>query len=112
MMDRRSLLKLCAAGAALAGCAEPGVVPPSAPPLLPGHAVEELTIAELSAQMQRGELTAEGIVQRYVQRIEAMDRSGPALRAIIELNREAEAIAAALDAERKAKGPRGPLHGI
>jgi amidase len=51
-------------------------------------------------------------VDKYLARIEQRDRNGPTLRSIIELNPEAAAIADQLDAERKQKGPRGPLHGI
>src|SRR5205807_2716219 len=49
---------------------------------------------------------------KYLARIEAIDRQGPALHSVIETNPDAVAIADGLDAERKAKGPRGPLHGI
>ncbi|MCL6554109.1 MAG: amidase, partial [Firmicutes bacterium] len=73
---------------------------------------EEITIAEIQAAFARGELTARALVAFYLARIEALNRQGPALRAVIELNPEAHAIADALDAERREKGPRGPLHGI
>src|SRR4030095_6484097 len=52
------------------------------------------------------------IAQLYLQRIEAIDGRGPSLHAVIEINPDALQIAAALDVERKSKGPRGPLHGI
>ena len=61
MIDRRTLLTLAAAGAALAGCAaaaEPAGAPPPAAPPAPGADLEEATIAELSARMHRGELSA------------------------------------------------------
>jgi len=74
--------------------------------------VEETTIITLQEAMQAGRLTAESLVDIYLQRIEAIDRSGPTLRSVQEVNPDARAIAAALDAERRAKGPRGPLHGI
>jgi amidase len=51
-------------------------------------------------------------VHKYLDRINRLDKSGPKLNAVIEVNPEAEAIAAALDRERKGKGPRGPLHGL
>jgi amidase len=73
---------------------------------------EELGIAQLQAQMQRGELTARRLVRRYLRRIEALDRRGPTLRSVLEVNPDALDIAAALDRERKRQGPRGPLHGI
>lgn len=62
--------------------------------------------------MQAGQLTARRLVEAYLARIEALDRSGPRLNSIIELNPDALAIADALDAERCDQGPRGPLHGI
>ena len=62
--------------------------------------------------MAAGELTSLRIVEAYLGRIGALDRQGPQLGSVIETNPEAIAIANALDAERKAKGPRGPLHGI
>ena len=75
-------------------------------------ALEEATIDGLQEQMKAGTLTARRLTQAYLDRIEALDRKGPALRSVIETNPEALAIADGLDAERKAKGPRGPLHGI
>ena len=75
-------------------------------------ALEEATIDGLQDQMKAGTLTARRLTQAYLDRIEALDRKGPALRSVIETNPEALAIAEGLDAERKAKGPRGPLHGI
>src|SRR5207253_6428540 len=72
----------------------------------------EATLAELAARMQRGELTAVALVAAYKARIDALDHRGPALRAVLELDPDAPAQAAALDAERGSKGARGPLHGI
>jgi len=74
--------------------------------------LEEATIVELQAEMTAGHLTARALVDRYLQRIDALDRSGPTLRAVIEVNPDAQAIADALDRERDTVGPRGPLHGI
>jgi amidase len=74
--------------------------------------VEETTIAALQAAMEAGRLSAETLATIYIRRIQAFDRSGPALRSVQELNPDALAIAQALDAERRARGPRGPLHGI
>jgi len=73
---------------------------------------EEASIAELHDQMQRGELKSEQLIHWYLDRIEAIDRSGPELRAIIELNPDALMIARSLDEEWQESGPRGPLHGI
>ncbi len=78
----------------------------------PHEELREATIAGLRAQMDAGRLTARALVQMYIDRIAAIDQAGPTLRAVIELNPDALAIADALDAERQAKGPRGPLHGM
>jgi len=72
----------------------------------------ELTITALQDKMSAGDLNARQLVERYLERIERLDRQGPALNAVIELNPDALEIADALDAERAARGPRGPLHGI
>lgn len=72
----------------------------------------EWTIAELQEKMEAGELTARQVAELYIQRIEAVDKDGPYLNSIIELNPEALEIAGGLDAERKAGKLRGPLHGI
>jgi amidase len=70
---------------------------------------DEYTVAQIHEAMDAGELTAIGLVDYYLERIEALDRSGPELRSIIEVNPDARAIAEALDAQ---DGERGPLHGI
>ena len=62
--------------------------------------------------MASGRLTARRITELYLQRIRDIDRAGPTLRSIIELNPDALSIADTLDAERRRQGPRGPLHGI
>jgi amidase len=74
--------------------------------------LEEQTIADLQAAMESGQRTSRQLVEAYVERIQALDASGPALRAVIELNPDALAIAEALDRERSERGARGPLHGI
>jgi len=74
--------------------------------------LDEITIAELQDGMNSGKFRARSLVENYKSRIEEIDKRGPAVNAVIELNPEAEAIADALDQERKAKGPRGPMHGI
>jgi amidase len=62
--------------------------------------------------MARGELSAQALAEHYLGRIEAIDHTGPTLRSVLETNPDAVAIAARLDEERRARGPRGPLHGI
>jgi len=69
-------------------------------------------IARLQQDMKSGAITSRELVRMYLARIEAIDRHGPGINSIIELNPDALAIAQALDAERASKGPRGPLHGI
>src|ERR1041385_4084048 len=79
---------------------------------MPAVELVELTFADLEARMAAGTDTAKSLVQKYRQRIEAMDQKGPMLRSVLELNPDAEAIADELDADRKAGKKRGPLHGI
>ena len=74
--------------------------------------LDELTISQLQEGLKSGQFTCRSLAEKYLARIEAIDRHGPALRSIIELNPDALSIADALDAERKEKGIRGPLHGI
>jgi amidase len=74
--------------------------------------LEEATIADLQRRMETGEETSRSLVEKYLARIDALDRSGPTLRQVLETNPDAVAIADKLDAERRSKGPRGPLHGI
>ncbi|MDP9194999.1 MAG: amidase [Acidobacteriota bacterium] len=74
--------------------------------------VEEMTIAAMQDGMRSGTLTARRLTELYLVRIAAMDKRGPAVNAIIELNPDALSIADSLDAERKAGRVRGPMHGI
>ncbi len=79
---------------------------------MPDFPLEEWTIAGLQAAMTSGELTSAQIVDLYLARIEAVDRSGPRLNSIIEVNPDARAIAEALDHHRASLGQVGPLYGI
>src|SRR3569833_2875625 len=72
----------------------------------------EATSDRLQTRMAAGSLTAVELTRAYLGRIAAIDRSGPRLNSVIELNPDALAIAAKLDGERKAGRIRGPLHGI
>ena len=74
--------------------------------------IEEATIADLHDRMQRGELTSEQLVSSYLERIEAIDRNGPQLNSMIEINPDALLTARSLDEEWRESGPRGPMHGI
>src|SRR3954468_15799787 len=77
-----------------------------------GFPLEEATVGELQDAMAAGRYTSRRLVELYTERISAIDRSGPTLRSVIELNPDALAIADGLDAERKTGRVRGPLHGI
>ena len=112
-MDRRSFVEYLTVSGAVA------VARPALPALarrVSGASapfeLEETTISTLQAGMTSGKFTAKGLATAYLQRIEELDRKGPALHAMLETNPDALAQATALDAERKSKGPRGPLHGI
>lgn len=93
--------------AGVATSAARGALPPPKP-----FELGEITVAELQDEMQSGQLTARSLAEKYLARIEKVDKHGPAVNSVIEVNPDALAIAAELDRERKAKGPRGPLHGI
>jgi len=117
-MERRGFLRTGAlAGlAALAGRAvarQAGATPSVAHgSAVPPFELAEATIDDLGAGLALGRWTSVALVEAYLERIEAVDRAGPGLRSILETNPDAMAIADALDEERRARGPRGPLHGI
>jgi len=112
-IDRRTFLEYTGVSGALGQMLPriPGLAPGVSRPAAPSE-LEEATIAELQAGMASGKYTSRAITAVYLQRIEALDKKGPGLRSVLETNPDALAQAAAFDAERKAKGPRGPLHGI
>ncbi|MEP6689748.1 MAG: amidase [Gemmatimonadaceae bacterium] len=87
--------------------AAPAPVPAPAP-----FELDEATVASLQDGMRSGQHTSRSLCEKYLARIASLDRTGPALSHVLETNPDALAIADALDAERKAKGVRGPLHGI
>jgi amidase len=74
--------------------------------------LDEATIADLQGRMQQGRSSAVEIAEAYLKRIGQIDKTGPALRSILETNPDALSDAKTLDAERKAGKVRGPLHGI
>src|SRR5579864_6589151 len=74
--------------------------------------LDEVTIPELQDGMKSGKFTARALVEKYSARIDEIDKRGPAINAIIELNPDALPMADALDKELRDKGPRGTLHGI
>lgn len=74
--------------------------------------LEDLSVEVLQQRFASGKLTARQLAETYLSRIGALDRNGPRLNSVIEVNPEALAMADALDQERARKGARGPLHGI
>jgi len=84
---------------------------PAAPEVKPFE-LDEVTISDLQDGMKSGKFTARSLVEKYSARIAEIDKNGPAVNAVIEMNPDALSIADTLDQERKAKGPPGPLHGV
>jgi len=84
--------------------------PANTPPAV--FELDEMTVGELQSGMASGKYTANSLVKKYLDRIDEIDKHGPGINAVIELNPDALSIASDLDKERKAKGTRGPLHGI
>ena len=118
MMKRRDFLRL-AGLSSISGLAFPAlsaqvVSSTSSRPLsqAQSHSLEELSIPQLQSLVDSRQASAVSLVKRYLARIRALDRRGPRLNAVIELNPDALSIAAALDKERMGNGRRGPLHGI
>jgi amidase len=97
---------------ALSAAREINSAPAASPAEVKPFELDEITIPELQDGMKSGKFTARLLVEKYRGRIDEIDKRGPAVNAIIELNPDALSIADKLDQERKAKGPRGPLHGV
>ena len=98
----------CAAACATvleAAAQQPHQAPPPAP-----FRVEETTIADVHAAMRAGRLTCRALVEQYLKRIDAYDRNGPALNALVVVNPDALAVADSRDARFRRAGPVGPLH--
>ena len=116
-MNRRHFLGSLSLGSALAGRWRPLEVEARSSPQagsagIPSFELDELTIDDLQRAMQTGRYTARRITELYLARIEATNRRGPTLGAVIETNPEAITIAERLDDERKQGRIRGLLHGI
>jgi amidase len=116
-IGRRGFLGYAALGTALAltaplvaGSSSTEQAEPSGS--VPPFELEETTIGELQEGMKSGRFSSKSVTEAYLARIDAIDKRGPAINAVIELNPDAVAIAEAFDRERKEKGARGPLHGI
>lgn len=74
--------------------------------------LDEITIDDLQKAFQSGQYSSRSLSEKYLARVAEIDKAGPRVNAVIELNPDALQIADALDQERRSKGPRGPLHGI
>src|SRR3954452_3899688 len=116
-MIQRQLAATCVAVAMATAAAAPAVraqrpQPSRSAASLPAYDVIEQSIEELQRAMDAHEVTSRQLVDIYLARVEAFDKQGPALNAIVSVNPEARAAADALDAERARGGKRGPLHGI
>jgi amidase len=84
----------------------------ASPPVAPTFRVEETTIAEVHAAMRAGTLTCRGLVEQYLRRIDAYDKNGPALNALVVVNPTVLRVADSLDARFRREGITGPLHCI
>jgi amidase len=111
-IDRRRFLGFAALGSALTLAKPLTAVAQEVPSRGATPELEEITLGELQDGMKSGRWTARSIAESYLGRIDALDKHGPTVNAIIELNPEALTIADAMDRERKAGHVRGPLHGI
>ncbi len=107
MMRRRTFLST-SFSAAVAGRFLPGALPTRAGEF----SLEEATITGINEAVRVGLVTSEKVVELYLARIEAFDFDGPRLGSVITVSPKALDVVRALDAERGARGPRGPLHGI
>jgi len=107
-MERRAFIRGAALGAAALASSCSG---PASRPTTPLN-LEEATLGGLQEAMKEGRETARSLVELYLRRIAELDRGGPALNAVIELNPDATDIALEPDDERRSRGPRSPLHGI
>ena len=110
--SRREFVGTIAAGAIGVAAIHTGAPNVAAQTSVPEFPFAEATVADLQKAMASGAVSSRRLVEMYLERIEALDRSGPMLRSVIEVNPDAAAIADAMDIERAGKGSRGPLHGI
>ncbi len=114
-LKRRNLLKTAITGGVVAAAfpsLAKGNVPAIATPRSEKFDLEEISVPELQEGMKSGKYTSRTIVEKYLARIDAIDKGGPAINSMIEVNPDALKIADELDKERKDKGPRGPMHGV
>jgi len=124
MINRRNFIKkgtaagVGIAAAGIASCTSPGgeikeeIQPGNQDQFIDDFELNEVTIDELQQKMQSGVYSSKAITEMYLDRIEAIDKDGPALNAVIEINPDAISIAESRDRERKEGKIRGLLHGI
>lgn len=112
-MDRRSFLGAAVAGAAGSqiGCKYVPAASASSS-AIPSFELDEVSLSDVAAGLEKGKWTSARLVELYLGRIDAIDRNGPALSAVLALNPDAAAAASQLDQERKNGHLRGPLHGV
>jgi len=113
-MKRREFLQTTAATCVVASVKPVSAIsaPESEASAVAASDLDEVTITDLQAALQSGKYTSRQLVEKYLDRIKDIDKNGPRLNSVIEINPDAESIAANLDRERKERGARGPLHGI
>jgi amidase len=118
-MNRRTFVRHSVIGgvglasvSATAAAKEPSHTSSASIPPPAASELDELTIADLQSGMASGKYTSHSLAKKYLDRIDDIDKHGPVINSVLEMNPDALSIATELDRERKAKGPRGPLHGI
>jgi amidase len=113
--SRRSFLKKTLVGG-IAAATFPSITFTNSSFLIPADIgpgeFDEITVDELISGIKSGKYTARSITEEYIKRIKQIDKSGPAVNSVLEVNPDALNIADELDKEFKEKGPRGSLHGI
>jgi len=108
-VDRRRFLKTSIAGGVSAALLPAfGAVDPA----VSSFELDEVSISDLQEGMKSGKYTARSIAEKYLARIDAIDKQGPAINSLVEINPDALALADAMDKERAVGSVRGPLHGI
>jgi amidase len=87
-------------------------VPAASSSATPDFELDEVSLADIGAGLQKGKWTSARLVELYLARIQAIDRNGPQINSVLALNPDAASMAAQLDGERKSGHLRGSLHGI
>ncbi len=111
-MERRAFLHSASLAAAAGLAPRTPLAAARSVPQSPAFELAELGVPELQEGMTAGRWTARGLAEQYLARIDQVDRRGPGLGSVIQTNPDALRLADELDQDRRARGPRGPLHGI